>query len=304
MFADVPEISVAEEAKSPRFGRSHQSTLRGPVEFSGVGLHSGVHARLVVLPAPADHGIVFVRRDSAAASPVAARWDQVSITELSTSIGDGSSRVSTIEHLMAAFSGLGIDNAMVEITGPEVPILDGSSMAFVAHMLEAGIDEQAARRSCLQVIKPFLYEESGKAVKIEPAPQIEFRCTISFPDPVIGRQTIYYRHSDRSFLELASARTFCHYRDVETMRRAGLALGGSLDNAVVVTDEGVMNPGGLKGGDEFVRHKLLDAIGDLSLTVAPLAGRITLYKSGHGVHARFMRELMTRRRDCLELVSL
>jgi UDP-3-O-[3-hydroxymyristoyl] N-acetylglucosamine deacetylase len=281
--------------------QSNQATLRSRVEFQGIGLHSGVVSTLVVLPANENQGIVFRRTDSRQAEPVNARWDRISITELSTSIGEGVSRISTIEHLMAALMGLGIDNAKVEIDGPEVPILDGSSNYFVTRILESGIAYQQSPRLYYKVIKPFLYEESGKAVRLEPSDQIEYRCTISFPDPVIGRQTISYRHNEQSFMDLATARTFCHYRDVETMRRAGLALGGSLENAIVVTDEGVLNPEGLNGGDEFVRHKLLDAIGDLALTGAPLAGRITLYKSGHGVHARFMRELMTRRQDCLEL---
>lgn len=278
-----------------------QNTIKQRVDFSGVGLHSGIPATMSVLPAGIGHGVVFKRTDSAAASPVKASWEQVSITDLSTSVGANESRVSTIEHLMAALCGLGIDNAMVEISGPEVPILDGSAKQFVEAFESSGLQIQNGPKQIWRIKKAFLFEDGVKVVKLEPAAFTEYRCTISFTDSVIGRQTIVYRHSAKAFAELAMARTFCHYRDIDTMRRAGLALGGSLENAVVVTDEGVMNPDGLKGGDEFVRHKLLDAIGDLSLLGAPLAGRITLYKTGHGIHAKFMRELMKHKDEFLEL---
>ncbi len=284
--------------------KSMQKTIMRSVEFSGVGLHSGISTDLWVHPAGVGHGVVFKRVDNTVATPVRASWESVSITDLSTSVGVNESRVSTIEHLMAALCGLGIDNALVEISGPEVPILDGSAKVFVEAIEAAGIEIQNAPKQVWRIKKPFLYEDGGKAVKLEPADFTEYRCTISFSDSVIGRQTIIYRHSAKAFFELAVARTFCHYRDIDAMRRAGFALGGSLDNAIVVTDEGVMNPAGLNGGDEFVRHKLLDAIGDLSLLGAPLAGRITLYKTGHGMHAKFMRELMKRQDEILELVSV
>lgn len=279
-----------------------QKTVRSDVTLSGVGLHGGVTSDISIKPAIVGSGVVFKRTDQADARPVRASWEAVSITDLSTSVGEGSSRVSTIEHLMAALSGLGIDNVNVEISGPEVPILDGSAKPFVEAIEATGIVDQSAPRQVWKIKKPFLFEDGAKVVKIEPADFTEYRCTISFPDAVIGRQTIIYRHSPKAFMELATARTFCHYRDIDAMRRAGLALGGSLDNAVVVTDEGVMNPDGLQGGDEFVRHKLLDALGDLSLLGAPLAGRVTLYKSGHGMHAKFMRALMARRDEILELL--
>ena len=286
----------------PLMHGSFQKTVRDRVVFSGVGLHSGITAEMSVSPATPGTGVVFHRTDSAMAQPVKASWEAVSITDLSTSVGENESRVSTIEHLMAALSGLGIDNVHVAISGPEVPILDGSAKLFVESFDRTGIVEQDAAKKVWRIKKPFLFEDGVKVVKIEPATFTEYRCTISFPDYVIGRQTIIYRHSPRAFTELATARTFCHYRDIDAMRRAGLALGGSLDNAVVVTDEGVMNPDGLQGSDEFVRHKLLDAIGDLSLLGAPLAGRVTLYKSGHGMHAKFMRALMAAREQYLELV--
>jgi len=283
--------------------KSNQNTIKQRVEFSGVGLHSGISAQMSVNPAGIDHGVVFKRIDSALALPVKASWEFVSITDLSTSVGEKESRVSTIEHLMAALFGLGIDNAVVEISGPEVPILDGSAKPFVEAFTSVGLQSQNASKLVWRIKKPFLFEDGGKAVKLEPADFTEYRCTISFSDSVIGRQTIVYRHSSKAFTELAMARTFCHYRDIDAMRRAGLALGGSLENAVVVTDEGVMNPDGLKGADEFVRHKLLDAIGDLSLMGAPLAGRVTLYKTGHGIHAKFMRELMKNKDEILELIA-
>jgi UDP-3-O-[3-hydroxymyristoyl] N-acetylglucosamine deacetylase len=280
-----------------------QRTLKKSVHFSGVGLHSGISANLTVSPAEVGSGISFRRVDQGDGPTIKASWDTISITDLSTSIGFGDHRISTIEHLMAALAGLGIVNAEIQIDGPEVPILDGSAKNFVESFEQTGVLVQDQCRKIYKIQKPFLYEEGEKAIKLEPADMTEYRCTISFSDSIIGRQTIIYRHSIRAFMELATARTFCHYRDIDAMRRAGLAMGGSLENAVVVTDEGVMNPEGLQGGDEFVRHKLLDAIGDLSLIGAPLAGKISLYKTGHGVHARFMKLLMEERKDVIELLD-
>lgn len=281
----------------------YQRTLKQSVVFSGVGLHSGSQSTVSIVPAKAGSGILFRRTDRGDGSAIKASWESISITDLSTSIGNGDNRISTIEHLMAALAGLGIGNVLVEIDGPEVPILDGSAKNYVESFEKAGIVVQSEPRKVFKIEKPFLYEEGEKAIKMEPSDVTEYRCTISFPDSIIGRQTIIYRHSFRAFMELATARTFCHYRDIDAMRRNGLALGGSLENAVVVTDEGVMNPEGLQGGDEFVRHKLLDAIGDLSLIGATLVGKISLYKTGHGVHARFMKTLMAEQKDVIKLID-
>ena len=269
-----------------------QRTLSAPARLTGVGLHSGRTVTVEVLPAKPNSGIVFHRTDSEYAGSVEAHVFNVSATELSTSIGIGASAISTIEHLMAALAGLGIDNATITIDGPEVPILDGSSTQFVEAFLRAGICVQRAKRHYFQVVSPFEFVRGDKWIRIEPHRRTRFKCSIDFPVQVIGKQQLEMNLTTQSFLDLANARTFCHVREVTAMRNAGFALGGSLENAIVVDDAGVLNKEGLRSRDEFVRHKLLDAIGDFMLLGAPLIGKVTLHKSGHGMHAQCLEELL------------
>jgi len=280
-----------------------QQTLSSKVVFTGKGLHSGRVVRLEVLPAPAHSGIVFRRVDTEQPVSILAHIDNVSSTQLSTTIGQGAHQIGTIEHLMAAFYGMGIDNAIVNVDAPELPILDGSSRMFVNEFLRVGLRRYPVQKRLLIVKKRFEYRDGDKVIKIEPAKSLRFRCAIDFSGSVIGQQSIDFAYSPDSFLTVADARTFCHLREVNAMRQAGLALGGSLENAVVVGDEGVINEEGLRGDNEFVRHKLLDCIGDLALLGAPLVGLVSVTKPGHALHVSFMRELEKVKHQHLTIVE-
>jgi len=280
-----------------------QATVARPIYLEGVGLHSGKTVKLEISPGGVNSGIWFQRTDSEGAQPVAANYTNVSSTDLSTTIGSGSNKISTIEHLMAAFAGLGIDNAHVRVSSEEIPILDGSSAPFVAAIQEAGIQKLNGYRKQFVVREAFEVRSGDRFIRVEPSGRQRFSCVIEFGSSVIGRQTCEYQSSQAAFTRLCEARTFCHVNEVEAMRKVGLALGGSLDNAVVVSDSEVVNAEGLRSHDEFVRHKLLDAIGDLALLGGELVGKITLHKAGHGLHAQFMNELMKRRSECLAVVE-
>lgn len=269
-----------------------QSTLKEKVRFTGKGLHSGRIVTLDIHPAEADTGITFTRTDCDAPVEIKAHALNISSTMLNTTIGSGHTSVSTIEHLMAALAGLGIGNARIIIDGPEVPILDGSSRPFIEKLMRFGVKLLAHRQSAFFVTKPFEYRIGDQYVKVRPARQQKISCIIDFPHPAIGRQSMTYSGSKSEFLNVGSARTFCSYSDVRKMRAQGLALGGSLDNAIVLDDKGVMNDEGLRSSQEFVQHKLLDLVGDLYLLGSPLIGSIEAYKPGHRLHAEFMKALL------------
>jgi len=271
-----------------------QRTLKKSVSISGCGLHSGKPATIEIFPAGADVGITFRRTDNPAGRDTPAHVSHVHATDLSTKIGVGPDSVSTIEHLMAAFAGLGIDNAIVHVNGPEIPILDGSSRPFVNAFNEAGFKSLQANRRFLIVHSAFEVRQGDRLMRVEPSSRLKFQCSIDFESRsrAIGKQSIEMTATSKSFLDLCAARTFCHVVDVETMRRMGLALGGSLDNAVVVNNDDVINEGGLRMHDEFVRHKLLDCIGDLALLGLPIIGKITTHKAGHALHYEFMKALL------------
>ncbi len=277
-----------------------QTTLRLPVEYSGKGLHSGRIVRMVIEPAPVDTGIVFTRADQTVAHVIPAKAKFVSATQLCTTLGTGSHSVATIEHLMAAFAGLGIHNARVIVDGPELPIMDGSAIDFVRGFMRVGLKESDMRARALRLVKPLHIEEDDKYLHLDPQTFQSIHCSIEFSSRAIGRQSLDYYESLRSFVTIADARTFCHLRDVESMRERGLALGGGLDNAVVVTDDVVLNEGGLRSADEFIRHKVLDLIGDFSLLGAPLVAKITAHKTGHGLHARCLQFLMDHKDEYLQ----
>jgi UDP-3-O-[3-hydroxymyristoyl] N-acetylglucosamine deacetylase len=277
-----------------------QRTIRRPIRLTGIGLHSGLPVHLDILPAKSNHGITFRRTDLLGVEPLLAHASNITSTELSTTLGHGQNSVSTIEHLMAALFGLGIDNAEIFLDGPEIPIMDGSSSTFVDAIFESGTMQLDAPKKVLVAKEAFEVRDGDRWMRISPCDELIFDCQIEYPSAAIGRQHLSLSFNRTSFLELSNSRTFCHVREVDAMRAAGLALGGSLDNAIVVTDTAVINETGLRSQNEFVRHKVLDAIGDLALLGAPLLGRITMHKNGHGLHALFMKELLKRSHFLLE----
>ncbi|MCB1720634.1 MAG: UDP-3-O-acyl-N-acetylglucosamine deacetylase [Rhodospirillales bacterium] len=261
-----------------------QNTLQKQVSLKGIGLHSGADITLSLSPAEPDAGIVFVRSDiTDKDNIIPARWDHVVDTQLCTVIGnkDGTS-VATIEHLMSALRGCNIDNVRIELDGAEVPVMDGSAMPFVQLIERAGIAVQDAPRRVLRVLKEVSVEKDGKQVSLCPSEGAVFGGEIEFDHPEIGQQHFETRLLNGNFKhDIATARTFGFLHEVEWMRSQGLALGGSLSNAIVLDKGHVMNPEGLRFNDEFIRHKLLDAIGDLYLAGAPIMGAYDGYKAGH-----------------------
>lgn len=262
-----------------------QQTLSTVVELAGAGLHTGRPARLRLLPAPAGQGIRFRRADLPGSPEVRALWDHVTDTRLSTVIGlEGGPSVATIEHLMAALAGLGVHNVTAVLDGPEVPILDGSSRDFALAILRAGRRGQGEPVQAVRVLRPVEIRQGEAWARLEPAAGFEIVFSIDFDIAAIGRQSLRLDMANGTFVrELADARTFCRLSDVEAMRANGLALGGSTDNAVVFDDARVLTPGGLRHGDEPVRHKMLDALGDLALAGGPLIGRYTGHRAGHAL---------------------
>jgi len=269
----------------------NQRTVAKRVSCTGVGLHSGQPATLTLAPAPPDAGISFVRRDLGVEIPAVAA--QVVESTLSTSLGARGARVATVEHVLAALTGMGVDNCRLEVDGPEIPVLDGSAAPFVYLLQEAGVRTQRVGKRFLIVQEPVEIKDGDRLARVEPAREMSIRFTADFNHPLITDQTFEFVFSDRTFArEVAPARTFCFLRDIERMKAAGLALGGSLDNAIVIDEFSILNPGGLRYPDEFVRHKVLDALGDLTLLGMPLIGRFTAHKSGHALnHALVSRVL-------------
>lgn len=276
-----------------------QHTVAGPVIFAGIGLHTGEHVRVAVRPAPVDAGIVFVRTDvHDRDNRVAVKAEAVCQTQLGTVINNAADvRVSTIEHLMAALAALSIDNCVVELDGPEVPIMDGSSEPFVRILDRAGRRKQEAARKYIEILEPILVEEGDKFVSLTPSDRFEVAFEIAFGSKAIGRQRVDLTIDEESFrAELSDCRTFGFVRDVEALRAIGLARGGSMDNAVVIDGDRVLNPEGLRRPDEFVRHKALDAIGDLYVLGAPIIGRFEGVLAGHGLNNAVVRALLSQPR--------
>ena len=269
----------------------NQRTVSKRVSCTGVGLHSGKPATLTFAPAPVDAGITFVRMDLGVEIP--ARSESVVDTTLSTSIAKGKARVATVEHVVAALAGLGVDNCRVEIDGPEIPILDGSAAPFVYLLQEAGIVTQRAGKRFLVVQQSVEIRDGDKLARLDPAPEPSVRFTVDFKHPLISDQTFHFTFNDRRFArEVAPARTFCFLRDIERMKAMGLAQGGSLDNAIVIDEFSILNPEGLRFPDEFARHKALDAIGDFALCGMPIIGALTAVKSGHGLNQALLKKLL------------
>jgi UDP-3-O-[3-hydroxymyristoyl] N-acetylglucosamine deacetylase len=275
-----------------------QSTLKTAIDCVGIGLHSGRRVQMALRPAAANHGIVFRRTDLGRDIP--ARFDLVADTRLATVLADPadpSVRVSTVEHVMAALSGCGIDNVLIEVDGPEVPVLDGSAAHLVFLIDCAGIETQETPRRTIEVRRPVRVSDRNAFAELRPARSsregLHLAMSIVFAAPAIGRQELSVQLTPESFRrELSRARTFALAEDIDRLRAAGMAQGGSLDNAVVVDAARVLNPGGLRMEDEFVRHKLLDAVGDLALAGVPLRASFTAHRSGHGLNNRLLRALM------------
>jgi UDP-3-O-[3-hydroxymyristoyl] N-acetylglucosamine deacetylase len=282
-----------------------QRTLRNSIRATGVGLHTGKKVLMTVRPGAADTGIVFIRTDLPQTQDIPARAENVGETTLGTTLIQGVAKVSTVEHLLSAFAGLGIDNARVEVNAPEVPIMDGSAGPFVFLLQSAGIEEQHTPKRFIRVLKPVRVEDGDKWAKFEPFEGFKVNFEIEFDHPVFKRrvQRATMDFSTTSFLkEISRARTFGFMRDLETLRSRNLALGGTLDNAIVLDDAGVLNEDGLRYEDEFVKHKILDAIGDLYLLGHSLIGEFSGHKSGHGLNNKLLRSLLSDR-DAWEEVS-
>lgn len=283
-------------AATARGLRPYRRTLASAICCAGVGLHSGKPARLVLAPGEAGRGIRFRRSDLGVEIP--ARFDAVVDTRLNTTLGAGEARIGTVEHVLAALAGAGIDDAVVEVDGPEVPILDGSAEPFLFLIRCAGTAETDLPRPVLEILKPVRVAEGEAWAELAPSalPGFEAAMTIDFPAEAIGRQSLSLRVTEETFrTRLADARTFSTAEEVARARAAGLAKGGSLQNAVVVDGPLVLNPGGLRHPDEFVRHKLVDAVGDLALAGAPIQGRFTGHRSGHALNNRLLRALFADR---------
>ena len=274
-----------------------QRTLKAAARTTGVGLHTGARVELTLRPATADTGIVFHRTDLAGSPPLPATATMVGDTRLSSTLRAGDAGVSTVEHLMSALAGLGIDNLHVDVAGPEVPIMDGSAGPFVYLLQGAGIVEQDAPKRYLRVVAPVEVRDGDKGARFEPFDGFRLDFTIDFPHPVFGTENrhVVIDFAEHSYIrEVARARTFGFMQDVEAMRAAGLGLGGSLQNAIVLDEVRVLNSEGLRYDNEFVRHKVLDAIGDLYLLGHPLIGQYTAHKSGHALNNALARALLAR----------
>lgn len=279
-----------------------QQTLKREVDLEGIGLHSGRMIRLKVSPAPANSGIVFLRKDVPGAPEVRASYENVTNTLMATTLGSGSASVSTVEHLLAALQGMEVDNARIEVDGPEIPILDGSSLEFYDAFKKVGVQAQKQVRTVLALRRKVELRIGEKWAVAEPSGRLEIHGSVEWDHPAIGYQEFHYQQGKTRFEELAPARTFGFLRDVENLKKAGLARGGSLSNAVVLDDAGVLNPEGLRFADEFVRHKILDALGDFKLADISIQAFFRLHRAGHDLHRSLLVEIF-RNPDHFEIIS-
>ena len=282
-----------------------QRTLRNSIKATGVGLHTGDKVLLTLCPAPVDTGIVFRRTDLNPVAEIPARADLVGETTLSTCLIHGDARVSTVEHLLSAMAGLGVDNAFVDVTAPEIPIMDGSAAPFVFLLQSAGIVEQHAAKKFIRVRKEVTVTDGDKTASFFPLEGFKISFGIDFDHPVFKHRaaTTEIDFSTTSFVrEVSRARTFGFVEEIEYLRSKGLARGGSMDNAVVIDDYKVLNHGGLRYDDEFVKHKVLDAIGDLYLLGYSLIGEYRAFKSGHALNNHALRTLIANK-DAWEMVT-
>ena len=282
-----------------------QRTLKNSIKAVGVGLHTGQRIKLTLKPAPVNHGIRFRRIDLDPVVEIKAHAENVGDTTLSTTLGHGENRISTVEHLLSAMAGLGVDNALVEIDGPEVPIMDGSAGPFVFLIQSAGVEEQQVQKQFIRILKTVEVEDGEKTASFSPFDGFKVNFTIDFDHPVFDKHNLTSEmdFSSTSFVkDISRARTFGFAHEIDYLRSVGLAKGGSLDNAVVVDANEILNEDGLRIRDEFVKHKILDAIGDLYLLGHSLVGKFTAVKSGHALNNRLLRKLLDSK-DSWELIS-
>lgn len=272
-----------------------QKTVGGNIEFVGVALHTGMETSVRILPGDPDTGYRFRRADIPGHPEVEASVHNIEDTLLATSLGFNGAAVKTVEHLLSAMAGCGVDNATIEVSGNEIPIMDGSAGPFVRGIEMVGLVDQEVPKRMLRILKKIDASENGATASLAPSPDFQVSFTIDFEHQVVGCQKLDFEYTPDSFRkEIAYARTFGFLQDVQMMMDQGLALGGSLENAVVVGDDRVLNPGGLRSPDEFVRHKILDTIGDLSLLGIPIIGSYSGYKAGHRINRLLMQEVLER----------
>ena len=280
-----------------------QRTIKKEIICSSVGLHTGRKVNMKIIPAPADAGIVFVRKDIPDALPIPANYHTVSDTTLATTLGLNGATVSTVEHILSAFSGMGVDNAIIELDSFEIPIMDGSALPFVNMLKEVGTHLQGKTKKLLVIKKPVSVKDGGGSADLLPAAEFKITYEIDFKHVAIGRQSYSLDFSDEKYeKEICSARTFGFLREVEYLQARGLGLGGSLDNVIILDDEKIINKNGLRMPNEFVKHKILDAIGDLFLLGMPIIGHFIAYKSGHRLNNILLKELM-RKQDSWEIIN-
>ncbi len=269
-----------------------QRTVRDSVSCTGIGLHTGEKVTITIKPALPDTGIRFLRKDLPGRQIIKAHFDSVINTNLCTTIGNDGNRVSTIEHLMAAFFGFGIDNALIEIDGPEIPIMDGSAAPFIFLLKSAGITVQKKSKEFIVIKRPFIIKEGNRVISVKPSKELKVSFTVDFNHPLINEQKFKFSFSGKDFIdEISKARTFGFLKDIEMLREAGLAKGGSLDNAIVIDDFRVLNEDGLRYPDEFVRHKILDFLGDLAVIGSPVIGHFHVQRSGHSLNQAMLKKL-------------
>ncbi|HYR88656.1 MAG TPA: UDP-3-O-acyl-N-acetylglucosamine deacetylase [Terriglobia bacterium] len=269
-----------------------EQTIATSVEFKGIGLHTGELATVRILPAPAGKGIVFRRVDL---DNFELRADVASVARVAyaTTLMSRGVWISTVEHLLSALYGVGVDNAYIELDNFEVPILDGSALPFTEALAQAGVVPQNRRRKYIRITKEFVLTEDGKTLGIYPSDSFSIKCDIDFPHPLIGKQSLDVELSGTSYADcIAPARTFGFYDEVEKLQASGLIRGGSLENAIVLTETGMLNDTSLRFQDEFVRHKALDLLGDFALIGQPVLGRLVANRAGHALHTRFVAELL------------
>jgi UDP-3-O-[3-hydroxymyristoyl] N-acetylglucosamine deacetylase len=279
-----------------------QNTLKNEISVQSKGLHSGRDIRMRLRPAPRDTGIVFIRTDKGGVS-IKASVHSVSDTTFATTLSSNGVRVGTVEHLLAAFAGLSIDNVFVELNGPEVPIMDGSALPFVSRIIEAGISKQAKAVTCIRILEPVVIAEGPSQIAVIPYDGTKITYRLYYTHPAFGEQKMEIDITKMQFIsELAPARTFGFLRDVEMLKSRGLVRGGSLENAIVLGDKEVINGSKIRFKNEFVRHKILDAVGDMSLLGYPMFGHVLANKSGHTLHIKLLRKIVMRR-DAWEFVT-
>ncbi len=280
-----------------------QRTIGIEIRCSGIGLHSGAPVTLRLRPAPVNHGVTFRRLDILGAPEIPARSEYVVDTSFATSLGSNKVRIGTVEHLCAALNGLGIDNLRVELDGPEIPILDGSAAPFCYLLRTAGIVEQRKPKSFLVIRRTVTVQEGDREASFSPANQFAVSCNIDFKHPLISDQSYQLSFSTGAFQkEISRARTFGFLRDVEALKKAGLAKGGSPENAIIVDNFSILNPDGLRFPDEFVRHKILDAMGDVFLFGMPVIGHLKAHKSGHSLHHKLVSRVLADP-SCFQVIT-